>query len=537
MTGALARWLTQFRHAQAAWLDFKVKLVMAEPLVGFALERLFLGRRNAQTHAAVELLSARLQANTPSLTETVLMTLLQQHGIEFDTTTLDALFREPKTADRLLEATDCVFLSTTYLHDLSELEPIVRRLKREHNRIVLGGALVGVIHDRWEGMAEVDLVAVGYGELLVAPLAKWMRSGFQELHPPVTGRLIAKRHSGFLFSGVPPTRDLDALPRPDWSLASRVHGRPLQMIYYESVRGCPYRCSFCNYPYLFDDSKFRYKSAERMADDWAHYVATLGVEYITCLDSLFTMPRQRLRAFCRLLIKRDIRVKWICYARADDLADEETVALMKTAGAHQVQIGIESGDPRLLENMNKACSVEANRRALANCRRHGLTSVVSLVVGFPGETEASLARTYDFLAANPPDFHFLAAFSARIAGVPILRPEMKRRFGLRVMDNLYSMAPYWQHDSMDCSEAANHVRALDGRLMQNRVSLNASLFYGGMLGYEVELRERLLDFQQRVADRPVLRGVFDLANRWVDRRMARDLESTFVAGRSAHQKS
>jgi len=524
---AFQKWRSQFSHARAAWLDVKVKLVMAEPLAGLALEKMLLPTRPRQMRDQVRALTAPHQSSLPVLGEVVLMTLLAQAGMAYETLTLDALFAEPDQAERLIRETNCVFLSTTYLHDLSELEPIVKRLKREHNHLVLGGALAGIIHNQWEGMPEVDILAIGYGELLVEPLVDWIRSGFSCLTAPASGRLVAKKYSQFLYSGVPTTKNLDFLTRPDWSLAQQYHRRSFKMIYYESVRGCPYRCSFCNYPYLFDDTKFRYKSAQKVADDWERYLAQFDLDYIICLDSLFTMPRQRLREFCQLLVKRRIKVKWVCYARADDLADEETVAMMKEAGAHQVQIGIESGDPALLQNMNKACTVEANRQALVNCRRYGLTSVISLIVGYPGETAQSLERTYQFLESTPPDFYFLATFSTRVAGAPLLQPELKRRFGLRVMDNLYSMAPYWQHATMSCSEVGNHVRALDKKLMRNKVALNAILFYGGMLAYRPEQRDILLDFQSRAATRPGLEGLFNLANRLVDQQLAQEVERHF----------
>jgi radical SAM superfamily enzyme YgiQ (UPF0313 family) len=367
--------------------------------------------------------------------------------------------------------------------------------------------------------------------MLVGAVADWLRSGCRELRPPPRGRVERGQNSWFVYSGVPEGRSLDGLVTPDWGLAQRCHGRRFRMIYYESVRGCPYRCNFCNYPFLFDDTVFRYKSARKMADDWAHYVETLGVEYITCLDSLFTIPKERLTEFCHLLIDRRILVKWVCYARADDLADERTVALMKAAGAHQVQVGIESGDPELLANMNKGCGVEANHRALANCRRHGLTSVVSLIVGFPGETEASLERTYRFLERTPPDFYFLATFSTRVAGVPLLQDENRRRFALEVMPNLYSMAPYWRHRTMSCAEVGNHVRRLDRRLMSNGVALNAALFYRGMLHYDAGQRDALLAFQKRVAEKHGLLGsAFGLVHRWIDRRLRRDVARHFKAG-------
>lgn len=521
----------QLSRARHAWLDVKVKLATAELLVAQACERASLRMwRGAMRHATRDYFARSVEANTPPLTEVVLATLLQRAALPYERMRLDTLYTDPAQAERLLTATDCVFLSTTYLHDLSELETVVRQLKRPHNRIVAGGALVGVLSGQWSGMPGIDVVAVGYGEMLVEALAKWLRSPERALRPPPQGRVEQREHSQFIYSGVPAGKCLDELITPDWGLAERDSGQRFPMIYYESVRGCPYRCSFCNYPFLFDDTVFRFKSARKIADDWAHYVETLGVEYITCLDSLFTIPRERLSELCRLLIERRSAVKWVCYARADDLADEATVESMKAAGAHQVQIGIESGDPQLLENMNKACDVEANRRALANCRRHGLTTIISLVVGFPGETAETLERTYRFLEATPPDFYFLATFSTRVAGVPLLQPANRRRFALEVMPNLYSMAPYWRHATMACDEVGNHVRRLDRRMMENRVALNAALFYQGMLRYRAADREALLDFQRRVAENhPIVRSLFGTVNRWVDRRLRRDVARHFAA--------
>jgi radical SAM superfamily enzyme YgiQ (UPF0313 family) len=521
----------QISRARHAWLDVKVKLTMAEPLVAGACEQGLLSLRSAAMRRAVRKYFFRpLETSTPPLTEVVLATLLARAGVEYEQMSLETLFADPARARRLLDRTRCVFLSTTYLHDCSELEAIIALLRRPHNRIVAGGALVGVLSGKWGGLPGIDLVAVGYGEMLVDPIARWLRSGCRELLPPPRGRVEQGEHSRFICSGVPEGRSLDELVTPDWGRAQRDHGQRFRMIYYESVRGCPYRCNFCNYPFLFDDTTFRFKSARKMADDWSHYVDTLGVEYITCLDSLFTIPRERLTEFCRLLIERRLRVKWVCYARADDLADEWTVALMKAAGAHQVQIGIESGDPQLLENMNKACDVAANHKALANCRRHGLTSVVSLIVGFPGETAESLERTYRFLEETPPDFYFLATFSTRVPGVPLLQEDNRRLFSLEVMPNLYSMAPYWRHKTMSCDAVGNHVRELDRRIMRNRVALNAALFYKGLLRYDAGQREVLLDFQQRVAENHgLVRLLFGLAHRWVDGRLRRDVARHFAA--------
>lgn len=520
---AARKQLLQWRASQSAWLDLKIKLVMAEPMVSGLIERKY--PWHALPSEVRDYFSRGESIDTPELTEVVLTTLLKQEGMPYATASIDDVFSRSSSMDEMLVQCNCVFLSTTLLRDLSEVVPLLKRLKRPGNRIVLGGALANLLADDWQGVEEVDLLAVGYGELLVPSLVRYIRSGFSELVPPESGRVEQRKWMRVLRSGVPIGKNLDFLATPDWAQTERDYGRPFKMVYYESVRGCPYRCNFCNYPYLFDDTRFRYKSAKKIADDWQRYREETGAEYITCLDSLFTMPRARLTALCNELVKRKIDVKWICYARADDLAKEDIAMMMKEAGAHQVQIGIESGDQNLLNNMDKQCTVEANHQALENCRKLGLTSIISLIVGFPGETLETLERTYRFLEATPPDFYFLATFSTRVANVPVLNSQNRQRFGLRTDQNQHTVAPYWEHNTMSSIDVGNHVRQLNQRLMENKIALNAPLFYNGMLTYQASQREALLKFQFDTAVRhPLVKSGFDLANRWLDKKLRHDVE-------------
>jgi len=515
------QWL-QSRHASHSWLEAKVKLTTAEPIV---LARLHAARMGARLGESVRrLISARDNFATPELTEVVLATALAKEGIDFELLSIEEVLRGGRSCDRALQSCNVIFLSTTFLRDLSELEPVVERLKRPANRVVVGGALAGALYTTWYGSPSVDVLAVGFGELLVPMIARWMRSGFTTLEAPPRGRVMQRRQTRVVFSGTPESLSLDTLDRPDWGLVARRRGARYRMIHYESVRGCPYRCAFCNYPYLFEDTKFRTRSASRMADDWEYYARTLGVEYITCLDSLFTMPKRRLEEFCHELIRRRLGLKWICYARADDLCDAGTVALMRDAGCTQVQVGIESGDQGQLDRMNKRTTVEQNARVLDVCRATGITSVVSLIVGYPGETRTTLETTRDALAASPPDFHFLATFSTRVASVPILTPEGAAPHGLITDNNPRTVSPYWSHRTMSCTEVGDHVRWLTRELIERRTSLDATLFYQGMLHYTPSMRRSLLEFQhEAINGAPLLARAFDAIHGWIDGRLRDDV--------------
>ncbi len=549
----LNKQLAQAKSANAAWLETKIKLTATETLTAAALEKRSRRFQHDDMAEVRDLLQARENIDPPELTEVVLATALQAAGATFAATTLDVFFADGPLGDAtraraVVQGADAVFLSTTLLRDWSELLPVLARLRAAcgpATPIVVGGALTGSLIHNWQGHDDVAVLAVGYGELLVGPLVQWLRSGgIDDLQPNAGGsvrRLPGSRGtSGWvLLSGAPEGRSLDFLPTPDWGLIERARGEDYDVVHYESVRGCPFRCAFCNYPYLFSDSVFRLKSAARIADDWQRYVDELGVKTISCLDSLFTTPKKRLLELCDEIARRKLTVSWVCYARATDLVDEDVgvdedvVVRMAQAGCIQVQIGVESGHQGQLDRMNKKARVQDAERAIELCRRHGITSLASFVVGYPGECPETLQATEAFLARARPDFSFLATFSTRVADVPVLSPENRQRFGLVTMDNPHTIAPYWRSSTMGCDEATVWVRRLQRRMAEGRWSLDASIFYGGLLRYRPSMRAALLTFQERAFTRhPVARRVFDAAHAFVDDKLRADVARHLPRARS-----
>ena len=542
----LKKQIGQWKEGANHWLELKVKATVGEPVLvheKYRRKTIKPGHWKDSTKDLSdelrdelhEFLTSNRNYETPELTEVALASLLAEQGIPYELATYDDLYSGDDDFAAKLNSCGVIFASSTFLRDLSELMPVIRRLKRRGNRIVVGGALMGSIHGEWGGHESIDLVAVGYGELLVPVLADWIKSGFKQIDAPANGKIEEKQHSTFVFGGSPPTLSLDFIEKPDWRRSEADHATRYEMINYESVRGCPYRCAFCNYPYLFADKKFRTKSAGKIAQDWLEYKADHPqLEYITCLDSLFTLPKPRLLELCQTLIDHRSPIKWICYARADDLADEDVVEMMVKAGAIQVQIGIETANVEILKNMNKRTDKETNGRALDNCRKYGLTSVVTLIVGFPGETEATVRETLEFLREHPCDFHFVATFSTRVQGVPILGEEMMKRFDLVSMNTLYTVAPYWHHSSMDCFEATQWSRWLGMKLIEEKISVDSASFYRGILSYKPEFRPWLLDFQIRAwKDAGFVINATNSLHRWIDRR----LKSDFGKFRQEHDPS
>lgn len=523
----LKRQVLQWQFSKFSWLEAMVKVTSVEPIVYVQSSV-----KKTKDERVLDFFKFNDLNSTPELTETLITTLLKQESMDFEVASVNDLFSNKKLRERLLKECDCVFISTTLLRDLSEMFPILNLLKTPENHLVVGGPLTQLLKENIKYMNNVEVVAIGHGEYLVPILCEWIKTDFKELkpHPTASGSKIEKLNNiQVLYSGHPESSNLDMFPAADWKLAETYHQKTFPVIHYESVRGCPYRCSFCNYPFLFNENSFRYRSAQKIVNDWETYEKNMGPKIINCLDSLFTMPRKRLFELCEEIQKRGLKSRWVCYARAEDLADEEVCKAMKAANILQVQIGLESGSPQILDNMKKHCTLEENIKAVENCRKYGITSVVSLIVGFPGETESTIEETYKLIKKTKPDFFFVATFSTRASGVPILSDENRKKFGIWIDENVFSVSPYWEHATMSASEVGKYVRKLQLRLMREKHSLNAFAFYSGMLGYKPENREALLDFQAASVERfQTLPKFFKLVVSFIEKRIQRDINKLKV---------
>jgi anaerobic magnesium-protoporphyrin IX monomethyl ester cyclase len=79
---------------------------------------------------------------------------------------------------------------------------------------------------------------------------------------------------------------------------------------------------------------------------------------------------------------------------------EETVDLMSRSGCRQVLVGLESLSPRLLALMNKNHDPEHAIRVLEIFKRTDINVSLSVIIGFPTETEKEAWETIRFLSTR-----------------------------------------------------------------------------------------------------------------------------------------
>ncbi|HEX9023020.1 MAG TPA: radical SAM protein [Geobacteraceae bacterium] len=280
------------------------------------------------------------------------------------------------------------------------LARLVRRTVPGSTVIMGGGHASFCPRDILRPDSPVDIVVTGEGEETLRELADRCSRG--EEWRDTAG--IAFRHGGTVR--INPRRplldDLDQLPVPARYFDDAIGiDRDLQAEFILTARGCPFVCHFCSSP-GFWNRQVRFRSPEHMVAEILYIRDRYGLIYFSLRDDTFTADRDRAIAFCRLLIEQGANILWNCQSRVSAL-DEELLTWMKRAGCECVQLGVESGSPRILAMLGKMIAPAQVETVAALIRKVGINLSVYLISDVPGETEDDIGQTVTLLRRVRPD--------------------------------------------------------------------------------------------------------------------------------------
>jgi len=165
-------------------------------------------------------------------------------------------------------------------------------------------------------------------------------------------------------------------------------------------RGCMGRCNFCSIWWVWGN--YRNRSAKNMADEIELLYKKFNINHFEFTDDALTLNKKEIIKLCNEIISRELHVSFMAITRAD-FVDEEVLIALKKAGCYRISFGVESGDPAILKDMNKAIGSDNLKNAFALSRKVGIESLALIINGYFGETVKSINRTIDFLKEINPD--------------------------------------------------------------------------------------------------------------------------------------
>lgn len=221
-----------------------------------------------------------------------------------------------------------------------------------------------------------------------------------------------------------------------------------QFVTTRTAKSCPFSCAFCGFPQRA--GKYTYLDLDHVGRELDRIAQLPTVDTITFIDDTFNVPKVRFREILQLMIDREYRFRWNSYYRSDH-GDSRTIELMREAGCEGVFLGVESGSDAQLERMNKSARRADYFASLSDFRRAEICTYASLIIGFPGETDSTVAETESLLREGRPDF-----FRAQLWYCDPVTPIWERRadFGIR------GRGFNWKHSTMTAPEACAHIERL-----------------------------------------------------------------------------
>ena len=333
-------------------------------------------------------------------------------------------------ADIFRKAPDILFLSC-YIWNRNEIENLAADIGKVMPGvdIWLGGPEVSFdAEEVLERLPAVKGVIRGEGEKAFARIVRAYCGGssFNDALAEITDLTFREASGRIAVTGESGRIDFDTVPFPYKELDSFSN----RIIYYESSRGCPFRCSYC---LSSVDKKLKFRSAERVKPELQFFLDR-KVPQVKFIDRTFNCSHEHAGEIWRYIRENDNGITNFHFEIAADLMTEEEIELLGTMrpGQVQLEIGVQSTNDKTLKEINRpmdfdrVCEVVSAIRAVNNIHLH-----LDLIAGLPFEDILSFRSSFnDIFALRPHQLQL--GFLKVLKGSPIDRKS--ENYGLRSTD-------------------------------------------------------------------------------------------------------
>jgi radical SAM superfamily enzyme YgiQ (UPF0313 family) len=280
---------------------------------------------------------------------------------------------------------------------------------------------------------------------------------------------------------LPPFTDLDSLPYPDFDLDSlfvldgdlhpltKEKAKDYSYIFpfaaytFHTItsRGCPHLCAYCNncrYVAMWGTNAIRHRGTDHIIGELKHSLNTL--DFFTHVgfgdDDFLIRPKEQLEEFA-VKYRRDINLPFTVTTSANAYRKEK-FKLLLDAGMKQVQIGVQSGSQRILDDVfNRKVTVQKTKSVAREIVSFEDSSDVMLALDFiidnPYETDEDILETYKYFLDLPLGIRINVYQLAFYPGTPLY----ERALADGIVDPFSMEAPRYQREILYKNNYPNFI--------------------------------------------------------------------------------
>jgi hypothetical protein len=240
-----------------------------------------------------------------------------------------------------------------------------------------------------------DVAVTGEAEQLLGPLMCRLLDGGHAAAAGLPGVAVRDRGRGELGPFAPQGAAAFALKEfPSPYIEGLLTVDPGRSTYVETVRGCKSHCTFCFYPRSSNVLRsLDVEASARLVAD----LKSRGAREVVFLDPTFN-HRPGFEPLLDALadVNADRALTFFAEVRAEGLSANHAAKLART-GFTRLEIGLQSVNPETLKRVRRGGCPARVAEAAQRLHDVGISLLVDLIVGLPGDTPEDVARGVDFL--------------------------------------------------------------------------------------------------------------------------------------------
>ncbi len=341
---------------------------------------------------------------------------------------VDKVILEAKGYDLIIMSTS----TPTLLHDAK----VAERLKEHYPGVMIGFVgphTVVLPEETLNASSAIDFVTTGEFDYPVTEIARGLP--FERIDG------IAFRSGGTIrrTANRPPVENLDALP-----FVTPVYARDLHIEHYYNGylkhpylsfyagRGCRARCTFCLWPQTMTGHAYRVRSAANVYEETALAKSLFPqVKEFFFDDATFTDNASRAEEIARKI--KHLGITWSCNSRAN--TNRKTLEVLKDSGLRLLTVGFESGNQKILNNIQKGIRLDQAREFVKATKDLGILVHGAFILGLPGETHETIEETLKFAKEIDP-YSIQVSLVAPYPGTEIYAEGIREGWIVREGDDL-----------------------------------------------------------------------------------------------------